>query len=192
MGMDEFSYLSVLLSIIIGLAVTQLLTGMRGQMLARTRVRGFWPSQLWAGSFLVISTQVWWAMFDLRDRHDWAFAGFAIILAQTIALYLLTGLIYPDFPGEGTIDLRAHYFAQRIHFFTLLAIAPVLSVARDLVLNHALPERENLAFHGLFLALAVSGFIAAREAWHKVLAAFAAAAIVCYVVFLFAHLGGKG
>ena len=33
--MDEFSYLSVLLSIIIGLAVTQLLTGMRGQMLGR-------------------------------------------------------------------------------------------------------------------------------------------------------------
>ena len=47
--MDEFSYLSVLLSIIIGLAVTQLLTGMRGQMLGRDRVSGFWPKQVWAG-----------------------------------------------------------------------------------------------------------------------------------------------
>ena len=39
--MDEFSYLSALLSIIIGSAVTQLLTGMRGEMLGRERVRGF-------------------------------------------------------------------------------------------------------------------------------------------------------
>ncbi len=188
--MDEFSYLSVLLSIIIGLAVTQLLTGMRGQMLARARVRGFWPSQLWAATFLVISTQTWWAMFDLRDRHDWVFAAFAILLAQTIALYLLTGLVYPDFPAEGTVDLRAHYFAQRIHFFTLAAIAPVLSVARDLVLNRALPGKANLVFHLLFMTVAVSGLMVAREAYHKFLAAFAAAVIVCYVVFLFSRLPG--
>src|SRR5438552_1135262 len=111
--MDEFSYLSVLLSIIIGLAVTQLLTGMRGQMLARARVRGFWPTQVWAGTLLLVCTQTWWAMFDLRNRREWDFSAFAILLAQTIALYLLTGLVYPDFPADKEIDLRGHYFAQR-------------------------------------------------------------------------------
>ena len=113
--MNEFSYLSVLLSIIIGLAVTQLLTGMRGQMLGRERVRGFWSTQMWAGVLLLVCTQTWWAMFDLRARQAWDFSDFAILLAQTIALYLLTGLVYPDFSADRAVDLRAHYFAQRRH-----------------------------------------------------------------------------
>lgn len=37
--MDEFGYLSVLLSIILGLSVTQLLQGLSGIIQARARVR---------------------------------------------------------------------------------------------------------------------------------------------------------
>ena len=37
--MDEFSYLSVLLSVILGLAVAQILKGFRGLLLSRARVR---------------------------------------------------------------------------------------------------------------------------------------------------------
>jgi len=36
--MDEFSYLSVLISVILGLAVTQILKGFRGILLSRTRI----------------------------------------------------------------------------------------------------------------------------------------------------------
>ncbi|MGI8889881.1 MAG: hypothetical protein ACR2G0_03745 [Chthoniobacterales bacterium] len=74
---------------------------------------------MWAGTLLLISTQMWWAMFSLRARHEWDFASFAVLLARTVALYLLTGLVHPDFPEEGTVDLREHYFAQRRHFFPL-------------------------------------------------------------------------
>lgn len=186
--MDPFSYLSVLLSIIIGLAVTQILTGLRGQMLARERVRGFWPTQVWAGVLLLVCTQMWWAMFDLRAWQAWGFGDFAILLAQTIALYLLTGLIYPDFPAEREVDLRAHYFAQRQHFFSLSLLSTALSLGRDLVLNHRLPHAENLAFHLFWAASAVSGLVIAREGYHKFLALLAPASFVAYIAFLFSRL----
>lgn len=186
--MDEFSYLSVLLSIIIGLAVTQLLTGMRGQMLGRERVRGFWPTQVWAGVLLLVSTQTWWAMFDLRTRQEWDFSNFAILLAQTIALHLLTGLVYPDFPPEREIDLRAHYFAQRRHFFSLSLGSTSLSVGRDLILHHQLPGAVNLGFHLFWAAFAVTGLMIAREGYHKFLALLAPVTFVSYVGFLFSRL----
>lgn len=186
--MDEFSYLSVLLSIIIGLAVTQLLTGMRGEMLGRERVRGFWPTQVWAGALLLVCTQTWWAMFDLRTRHEWDFSNFAILLAQTIALYLLTGLVYPDFPPEGAIDLRAHYFAQRRHFFSLSLVTTALSLGRDLILFHKLPGPVNLGFHLFWAASAVAGLIIAREGFHKFLALLAPISFIAYVAFLFSRL----
>lgn len=56
--MDEFSYLSVLLSIIIGLAVTQILQGFRARMLSHTRVRRYWPVQVRSAILLIICTQM--------------------------------------------------------------------------------------------------------------------------------------
>ena len=67
--MDEFSYLSVLLSIILGLAVTQILTGFRGLLQSRARVQVYWPAIAWAFLLLVICAQSWWAMFGLRSHH---------------------------------------------------------------------------------------------------------------------------
>jgi hypothetical protein len=161
--MDEFGYLSVLLSIILGLAVTQILIGPRGRMLTRKRVREFWPIQLWAGVFLLVSTQTWWAMFDLRNRHEWDFTAFAILLAQVIALYLITGLIYPDFTYEREIDLRAHYFQQRRHFFSLCVILVLISIARDLILHHHWPHPLNFGFQVGFMAFAISGIVFSQE-----------------------------
>jgi len=39
LGVDEFGYLSVLLSVILGLAVTQILKGFRGLLLSRVRIQ---------------------------------------------------------------------------------------------------------------------------------------------------------
>jgi hypothetical protein len=186
--MDEFGYLSVLLSIILGLAVAQILIGMRGRMLTRARVRDFWPVQLWAAFFLLVSAQAWWAMFGLRNRHEWTFSGFAILLAQVIVLYLVTGLIYPDFSHDQRVDLRAHYFQQRRHFFSLCIIMLVISICRDLILNHALPAPLNLGFHLVFIAFALTGILIAREWYHKLAVVIVSVLFVAYVVTLFTRL----
>ena len=47
--MDAFSYLSVLLSIILGLAITQLLQGVGRLLQERQRVRIYWPVLVWTG-----------------------------------------------------------------------------------------------------------------------------------------------
>ena len=41
--MNEFSFLSVLISVILGLAVTQILKGFRGIVLSRGRIKMYWP-----------------------------------------------------------------------------------------------------------------------------------------------------
>ena len=64
--MDAFSYLSVLLSIILGLGLTQLLTAVGRVIRHRDRVRVDWLPMLWAGVLLVVYVQVWWSMFGLR------------------------------------------------------------------------------------------------------------------------------
>lgn len=186
--MDEFGYLSVLLSIILGLAVTQILVGMRGCLLTRHRVRWFWPVQWWGVFFLLVCTQTWWSMFGLRYRHEWKFGDFAVLLAQVIFLYLIAGLIYPDFSRDEEFDLRVHFFQQRRHFFALCVLLLLTSIGHDLILNHAWPEPLNFIFQGGFIVFALTGFIFAAEWYHKVAVVLVTSLFVCYVVLLFTRL----
>lgn len=186
--MDAFSYLSVLLSIIIGLAITQVLQGFRGLMLARSRVRAYWPSMVWVILLLIIDVQVWWAMYDLRSRQEWSFVGFVAVLSQTIPLYLLAGLVLPDIGTERPVDLRTHYYENHRWFFSLLILLLLVSIAKEAILNGDLPAPLDLTFHLTFIAGSLIGAWTAREWCHKALAPFSVIVIITYIAALFAHL----
>ncbi len=186
--MDAFSYLSVLLSIILGLAITQILQSVGRIIQARDRVVMFWPALLWAAILVLVSVQTWWALFGLRLRESWSFFPFLVVVLQVINLYLSTALILPEIgPGE-QVDLRVHYFKQARWFFSLLIMAVVISLAKDLVLFGSLPTRANTSIQLLFLILAVSAIVIRREWFHMFIALLTSALFALYIVLLFTQL----
>ena len=56
--MDAFSYLSVLLSIVLGLAVTHLLSGFAALVHARRRIAMYWPVPVQMAATLLVTMQV--------------------------------------------------------------------------------------------------------------------------------------
>jgi hypothetical protein len=186
--MDEFSYLSVLLSVILGLAVTQILQGFRGLLLSRVRIQVYWPVIGWAVLLLLICFQSWWAMFGMRTRHDWTFPQFAVVLLQTILVYMLAGLVFPDFFGESVVDLKENFYTHRGWFFSLGFATIAISVCKDVVLDGKLPHPTNLAFHVIFGSTLLIGAFTQRERYHKTLVVFGIAAFVLYIIVLFARL----
>ena len=186
--MDAFSYLSVLISLILGLAITQVLKGFRGLMHARTRVTTYWPAVLWGALIIVMSVQSWWAMFGLRTHTDWTFIEFSVVLAQTIVVYLLAALVLPDFFGDAPVNLRDHYYDHRRWFFSLLVLVILISLAKGLVIDGGLPRPTDLAFHLLFIALGISGVVIAHPRYHQMLAASGVIGFCAYIALLFTHL----
>jgi hypothetical protein len=189
--MDAFSYLSVLISIIVGLAVTQVLQGFRALMLARSRVRTYWPALVWAVLVLVIAVQEWWAMFDLGQRPAalWTFLDFGLVLLQTAPLYLMAGLILPDVDRERELDLREHYYAHHRWFFSLLVLLILIGASRMRVFVGAWPSPLDLGFQAFFLAASALGAWTTREWYHKLLAPLAFFGLGTYITMLFTHLG---
>jgi hypothetical protein len=185
--LDQFSYLSVLLSLIVGLAITQILKGYRGIMLARGRISMYWPTLLWSASLLLMNVQSWWAMFGMREVTEWTFAGFSVVLAQTIVQYLLAAIVFPDFFAEH-VDLREHYWGHTRWFFSLSILVLLISLAKDWVFTSRLPERLNVAFHLAFITLGSVALATRREWFHKFLAVATALLFCVYVVLLFARL----
>ncbi|MEP7042918.1 MAG: hypothetical protein ABI843_07635 [Dokdonella sp.] len=186
--MDAFSYLSVLISIILGLAITQVLKGFRGLMQARSRLRMYWPAVVWSILVLVIAVQSWWAMFGFRHRLDWTFFAFSIVLAQTITLYLMAALVLPDFFGETPIDLRDYYYANHRWFFALLVVLILISLSKNLILTPDLLDKRDLGFHIAFGSGAMVGALSRNDHVNAWLAVLSAIGIGAYIAVLFTHL----
>jgi hypothetical protein len=186
--MDEFSYLSVLLSVILGLAVTQILKGFRGLLLSRTRIRIYWPVLAWAALILLVCFQNWWSMFGMRHRHDWTFGQFAMVLLQTILIYMVAGLVFPDLFGEEIVDLKQSFYAHRGWFFSLALASVVVSVFKDYMLDHRFSNPTNLAFHALFGVTMFTGALTPSERYHKTLVVSGMVVFVLYIVLLFARI----
>ena len=186
--MDAFSYLSVLLSIILGLAIAQVLQGYRAILLARGRVRLSAAALVWSGLILLFATQAWWASFGLRERTHWDFLAFAIILLQMVLLYMLSALIFPEIGRDERIDLVDHFERHRRVFFGFLIGVLAASVLKDVILDHRLPTPVNLAFHAALVAIAVGGIVLRSVRSQLTVAVIAVAGSVLYISLLFAHL----
>ncbi len=186
--MTAFEYLSVLLSIILGLAITQVLQGYRSLLLARTSVRIYWPTVIWSVLILLFACQAWWASFGLEDYADWRFDTFLVIVVQMALVYMGAAVVLPDVPDGVAIDLEAHYEAQRRPFFACLLLVVGVSLLKDLMLQGTLPGAANLVFHAFLALMAVLGLILKRRLPQLMLALAVAAAFIAYVGLLFARL----
>jgi hypothetical protein len=186
--MAAFDYLAVLISIILGLAITQVLKGYRGMALARARVLLFWPTPVWSLVVLLIAVQSWWAMFGLRAVQLWTFGAFAVVLLQAVVVYMLAALVLPDFFGSEPADLRAHYFNHRRLFFGSLVLLVGISLTKDLTIAGRLPGLFNVLFQGLLAAGALVAMLTERPWYHRVLAPTVLVAFLGYIALLFSRL----
>jgi hypothetical protein len=115
--MDSFSYLSVILSIVLGLAITQVLLGFRSLILTRAKVKLYATTLIWAFIALIVPIQAWWADFAMRKHANWTFLALLVVMLQAISIYMTAALVLPDISVEKFIDLREHFFAHRSWFF---------------------------------------------------------------------------
>lgn len=183
--MDDFAHLSVLISIVLGLGLTNLLMGLARVIQMRARVTIYWPTLVWAFTLLLVHVQTWWSMFSLRTVETWTFQAFAVTLTQPILLFFLSALALPDFDRDEALDLRANYFAQKRWFFGMLLALVFVSLLRNVLLKGRLQEQADFIFHLCFIVGGAGDFIFANENLHKLLALLSAVVYALYIALLF-------
>ena len=186
--MESFNYLSVLISIILGLAIVQVLQGVRGLVLTRSKVKLYTPTILWTGMALLIAIQDWWASFSMHQQANWNFLGLLTIVLQATSVYMIAALILPDAKGGNTVDLREHYFAHRHWFFGAVLGSVVFSLLKELVLYGRPPHPLDLGFQVAFGVIAVTAMLVRREWFHKPLAPVSAVLFLLYIGLIFRYL----
>ena len=180
--MKTAEYLSVLVSIIVGLGISQVLSGVANLLVDRRRVRFDW---IWAVAVLMTfmaQVQFWWSTFSVGDAVAGNFFSFFFFLLTPIALFLASVIILPDFEGEGEIVLREHFRENYRWYFALLTVVPVLNVIRSMAISHDPLWMPSRPYELAFTLLLASGAIVGRRGYQAVLAVTLVALFTLFLV----------
>lgn len=114
--MDMFSYVMVLASIIIGLAITHLLQGIAGMVQHPGRAKPYWIHLVWVIYGLMQVTFWWWWEFRFQATHIWTFQLYAFVLGYAVLMYMLCALLFPR-EVESIGSFKDYFYARRGWFF---------------------------------------------------------------------------
>lgn len=106
--MNLFEFIMVLVSIIIGLGLAELLTGVVRLVRARNSTRYYWVHGILTATIFVALLQQWWETWGLRDVPQWDFLALILMLIAPICLFMISHLLFPDAMPE--VDVEAYYY----------------------------------------------------------------------------------
>jgi len=132
--MDAFNYLSVMVSMVLGLGLTQLFAGIGNLVQVRRRVRFYWLHAVWIALMIGLHLQMWWSFWMMRGVQEWTYTGFAFVLLGPATLVIASHVLLPELV-DGTIDAERHYYDTRTVFFGLLAVAGVWALLIESVMG---------------------------------------------------------
>jgi hypothetical protein len=184
---DAFAYLSVLLSIIIGLAIAEVLQGYGSLLVSRAKVQLYPPPLIWSVLMLLMATQFWWASFGLAKREHWNFAAFCAVLLQTVMMYMGSALVLPKSGADDALDLRVHYYREAGPFFTFGLLFLAVGFIKDWLLDRSL-DPIRLVFMAVFTTLTLVALIVRRPRVHEIIAPVMAVLITAFFATLFSRI----
>jgi hypothetical protein len=187
---DAFAYLSVLLSIILGLAIAEVLQGYRMLLIARSTVKLYPPPLIWSAIMLLLAVHFWWASFGLAKRDNWDFSAFSAVLMQTVMLFMGAALLLPNKRSDDAIDLRAHYYREAGPFFSFGLLFILFGFLKDWLLDrHIVSGGLPLFFFLFFLSITLVALVVRKPRVHEIIAPVMAVAILVFIGMMFAKLG---
>jgi len=161
---EAYQHIVVVTSIVLGLAVTQLLRGVAQLYSTRHRIRTYWIHWGWIALLLLFGLLLWWRDWNFRGIPEWSFFRFVLYLCPMIAFYYLTAIVIPD-PAEPVTDLKEYYFSNRVGFFGIFALYGVLAVVTaSLVRSQPVLDPTNI----FRLALVLLTLVLARSTSERV------------------------
>lgn len=134
--MTPFEYITVLISIILGLGITLVLTGVAELIRRWNKLTHFWPYLIWIALTFVLHIQEWWATYDLKSIMTWSLPAFLFVILYPILLFILANLLFPVKWSKKGVDLKEFYFTHYPKFFVCVILLAGLSIVQNMKLSH--------------------------------------------------------
>jgi len=176
-----FEYLTVLISVVVGLSVTSFLTNVVRIIHVRGDVTISWAQLLWSVAILIWTIAFWWFTFVLAVEREWTFPLFIFLLAYSTLLFFLMALLFPEgVPADH--NYRTQFMRNRVWFFGVFLlflcvdiVDYVIKLEKDLSIVGHLPYA---AFVGSLIVLSLFALRTENLVFHRVFAVYSVLAVL--------------
>lgn len=115
--MTQFEYVAVLVSIIVGLALAQILWGVGRMVTADRGPRPYWIHLVWTLYFFLLTVLFWWWEFRL-NVVDWSLTIYLVVIVYATLLFFVSVVVQPGAISHIT-DYREYFYSKRRWIFGL-------------------------------------------------------------------------
>ena len=177
--MDIATHALALISIIIGLGLTEMLGKLYRLIRNRKRVRWDFLPLAWVLTLFLLVLNFWWFLFFRMDGSHQArtVAEFGVILLPPILLFVATASVLPDFSGEEDWDMRRDYDEQRQVIIATFALYQVSTFTTALVVGRIAWDYVSVVRVAIFVLL-VSMLLINRRRWDWIVVLAIMAALI--------------
>jgi len=158
--MSSFEFIAALMSIIIGLGVTNLLAG-AGRAFYRRNENPLDEVHivLTLATLLLLALQ-WWVTFKWNTEVNWSFDKFLVLIVWTITLYMLTVFLYPPDLSEAE-EHQGRFERNRAGYYSTFIAMCLLDVTQTAIHGDIFHPIWYLPFIGQYAVLAAAGIASA-------------------------------
>ncbi len=163
--MTEFEYLAVLVSIILGLGITHLLSGVGRTIHRRADFKLDAVHSLWAAATFCILVLNWWVFFQARTFTNWSFGVFLVVISWAVLYYLMAVVLYP--PDMAEEEDYGEVFESNRRWFLGLFVATTLSdIGLTALRGDLLDPPLYLPFASHWVVLGAIGLLVRSRLFH--------------------------
>ena len=163
---SAFEYVSILVSIILGLGITQILSVVSDLVFDTPKVKFYFPHTVWVMFLLFLHIQDWFITYQLKDIPVWYLPELFFILSYPVLLFVLSKVITPQQDDLDRTDLKAYYYRRYPTIFGLMSGSVLLSILFNAyLLKLSLFDQWPLAVF-LALLLGLMRFKTQKESVH--------------------------
>ena len=176
--MDQFEYVMVLVSIIVGLGITHILVGIGGiiDRLSRKddRLELSLAYASWLGSCFAWLVMFWWWEYRFSTRvEDWTFGLYLFLICYAVTLFLLQVVLVPR-SWDGVTSLKDYFLERRAWFYSILLFVTILDQFDSYLkggFEYILQTGViNLAFSALTFPVVIVGLRTTNMRFHNIAA----------------------
>jgi hypothetical protein len=167
-----FEYSLVLVTIIVGLAIADMLESLHRLLRSRMQVHWHWLPLVAAVLVLLTLVQFWWGFYQLGRTDVWnQYGAFILLLLHLILMFLLACSALPD-NDRDRVDLAEYYEHNRRYFWTLFSLVAFMATVTNLVAIRHEPASTLLLKaipNEVYLAIMVTLALVRTKAVHYIL-----------------------
>jgi hypothetical protein len=129
---DQFQHVMVLISIIIGLGITNLLLGLSGAIERFTEstrpLRISWATVFWLAYLFFLMVLFWWWEFRLLELlKQWSLWNYFLVICFAVVLFLQVALLIPR-DWDKVDDMNEYFLAKRRWFYSVFALSLIIDL----------------------------------------------------------------